>query len=331
MDTLDPSIPQDMRRAQGMLFLSNRMRSMGLVSQANQLASQASLAIQAAEDRALEIQKINADIRSTEQSISESEAREANIGRTAFQQNVIRKEQLLGQLDDPQSTLSQFDRESMLREIGHLEAKILKDETVVGRTEADVRDDPVAMRKMFNDLSDSQTLINQLTEAEVALDNLDSFEASIFGKGKARLIGFAEEWLGREPDESEQDFLDRFTKAKGGAAFVAAQIRHALTGAQMSAFEIVFLTPFLPEPDDSKSTMKSKLRAVRAYTELDRDTRMTMFQQGLTNQFLEGVSETPARSFDNPATTPPADVTQEAVDAGQSITDRALSIVTPQE
>jgi hypothetical protein len=54
----------------------------------------------------------------------------------------------------------------------------------------------------------------------------------------------------------------------------------------MSAFEIGFLAPFLPDPADPVSVQISKLRIVREYTQLDTDTRMQLFQQGLTETWL---------------------------------------------
>jgi hypothetical protein len=137
-------------------------------------------------------------------------------------------------------------------------------------------------RKLFNDIADLDVLLARLNEAESALDDLDSFDATRFAQWSTDAIAFAENWLGRTPSESEQQFVDRVVKARGGAAFIAAKIRHSLTGAQMSAFEIKFLTPFLPGPADSKAQMLAKLRTVREYTSLDRDTRVALFQTGDT-------------------------------------------------
>src|SRR5690606_20692906 len=54
---------------------------------------------------------------------------------------------------------------------------------------------------------------------------------------------------------------------------VSAQIRHALTGAAMSAQEAVLLTPFLPEVKDSKTTKLAKIEAIREFATLAPEIR----------------------------------------------------------
>lgn len=328
MDGLPAAIPSDMRQAQGMLFMSNRLRSLGLTVQANNMAAQASAAITAAEDRALKIKDLKASIRSKD---TASEIREAElpfVGATTFLQNVMKKEQIIAQLQDPSSQLEPGEREALMRSKGHLEAKILKDETITGRTAEDVRGDPVLQRKLFLDISDKEVLLANLAEADVALAGLDDFDASVWANYQKDALAFMENWLGRTPDESEREFMDRIIEKQGKPSIIAAKIRHSLTGAQMSAFEIQYLTPFLPSPTDSVQQMRSKMRVVRDYTQLDRDTRLEMFRQGLTIPMLNRNMQSGAGSFDAPLESGET-VTPAAIDAAgdytQSIMDAANS------
>lgn len=288
VNSLDPSIPLDMRMAQGKLMLSNRMRNMGLTTEANNLAQQASAEIVAAEQAQLERENLKARTRASSAQADLAEAELPFVGATAFMENVIQKEQIIAQLQDPNSQLTQEQRESLLRAKGHLEAKILKDETIIGRTKEDVQNDPVLMRKLFSEVADNEVLVANIDESVAMLQDLDNFERTFWAELGVDGLAFMDRWFGRKPTESEQEFIDRVQKKEGKAALVAAKVRHALTGAQMSAFEIVFLEPFLPSPSDSVAEQIAKLRIVREYTQLDTDTRMAMFQQGLTERWLAG-------------------------------------------
>lgn len=309
IDGLDPSIPIDMRMAQGKLMLSNRMRSMGLTTEANNLAQQATAEIAAAEQAALERENLKARTRASVASAEKTEAETPYVGTTAFMQNVMQKEQIIARLQDPNTQLTQEQRDSLLRAKGHLEAKIMKDETITGRTPDDVRNDPVLMRKLFADVADNEVLVNNIDAAVADLQDLDNFEKTFWANVGRDALGFMERWFGREPTESEAEFMQRVQTKEGKAALVAAKVRHALTGAQMSAFEIGFLAPFLPAPDDPVAKQVAKLRIVREYTQLDTETRMQLFQQGLTESWLQnagkGVGNNPVN--DKVATTVSAD------------------------
>ena len=291
MDSLDPSIPMDLRQAHGKLMLSNRMRSMGLTTEANNLAAQANAEIVAAEQAQLERDNLKARTRASNASAAKSEEELQYVGATSFMQNVIQKERIVAQLQDPNSQLTPEQRQSMMRAKGHLEAKILKDETLVGRTPDDVRADPVLMRKLFADVADNEVLVNNIDSAVSDLQNLDTFEKTFWADVGKDVLGFMERWFGRAPTESEQEFMSRVQTKEGQAALAAAKVRHALTGAQMSAFEIGFLAPFLPDPNDPVATQVNKLRIVREYTQLDTDTRMQLFQQGLTETWLQNAGK----------------------------------------
>ncbi len=293
IDSLPAEIPLDMRTAQGKLMLSNRMRSMGLTTEANNLATEANNEIIAAQQAALERDNLlsrteasRASADSSRASAAKTRAEMPYVGTTSFQQNVMAKEQIIAQLNDPNTQLTPEQRDSLLRAKGHLEAKIHKDSTIVGRTESDIKNDPVLMRKLFSDISDKQVLLNELHAAEEMLMDLDSFDSSVWAGLTKDFLGFAENYFGRKPSESEREFMDRIIDKEGRPTIIAAKIRHSLTGAQMSAFEIVYLQPFLPSPEDSVQEMVGKMRVIKEYTQLDVDTRMELFRNGLTEKFL---------------------------------------------
>jgi hypothetical protein len=287
MDGLPAHIPTDMRMAQAKLMMSNRMRSMGLTAEANNLSLQAYEEIEAAEQAALERENLKARTRASTASAAKTEAETPFVGATAFMQNVMQKEQIIARLNDPNTQLTPEQRDSLMRAKGHLEAKILKDETITGRTTEDVRNDPVLMRKLFAEVADSQVLINEINAAEEMLGELSAFDSTVFASLGKDFLGFSEKWFGRKPTESEREFMDRIIEKEGKAGIIAAKIRHALTGAQMSAFEIVYLQPFLPGPEDSVEQIRGKMRVIKDYTQIDVDTRMELFRNGLTERFLE--------------------------------------------
>lgn len=329
MDGLPPSIPSDMRQAQGMLFMSNRLRSLGLTTQANNMAAQASAAITAAEDRALKVADLKAQTQARIESTESEIAERPFIGTTEFQKNVMKKEQIIAELEDPSSQLTPEERASRMRAKGHLEAKILKDETLVGRTAEDVRGDPVLMRKLFFDISDKEVLLANLNEADAALADLDAFDATVWANWQKDAIAFGEKWFGRTPTETEREFMDRIIEKQGKPSIIAAKIRHSLTGAQMSAFEIQYLTPFLPSPGDSPQQMRAKMRVVKDYTQLDRDIRLQMFQQGLTVPMLERNLNQNIGSFSDPIPSAQT-VTPEAQDAAGDYTVDILNAARSQ-
>lgn len=324
---LDTDIPIGVRQAQGKLFLSNRMRNMGMVTQANALANQAQEDMKAEELRSAELDNLRARTRSSGASADVSEAELPFVGATPFLEDVLQLELTEGQLNDPQSQLTQFQRDQLMRRKGHLEARIYKNEQLPpGKTEHDVRNDPALMRKLFSELSDSQVLIANIDESIAQLGDLDSFDSTVWAGYAKDSLGAMERWFGRKPDEGEREFMDRIIEKEGKPTIIAAKIRHALTGAQMSAFEIVFLTPFLPSPDDSPTEMIGKMRVVRDYTQLDVDTRKQMFQMGMTSSMLENAVSTGASlSFQTPDPNPAPVASDEAEDAAVSLTQKVIS------
>jgi hypothetical protein len=79
--------------------------------------------------------------------------------------------------------------------------------------------------------------------------------------------------FGIDPSENLKEFETRVKNTNAGMSYVSAQIRHALTGAAMSAQEAVLLTPFLPEVKDSKTTKLAKIEAIREFATLAPEIR----------------------------------------------------------
>jgi len=206
------------------------------------------------------------------------------VGKTEFGRNIADKDRVQEALNDP--TLTPKQREQLQKNLGFLQAKLIKDSTIVGRTEGDMRSDPAAARATFKTLSDNQVLLNNIDLSLEELANLDPFEGTKIASFSKDFIGFMEGTFARKPSETEQAFVERVQEREGKPAIIAAKVRHALTGAQMSAFEIVYLEPFLPSPSDPISKQIAKLKIVRAYTQLDSDTRLAMFNEGLTGRYF---------------------------------------------
>jgi|15BtaG_2_1085339.scaffolds.fasta_scaffold19705_2 hypothetical protein len=284
VDSMPSAVPYDVRQGQGMLLMADRLRRLGLTQEANNLSVQGNAALAAAEKARLERENLKARTAASGAQAARTIAETQYVGMTPHMQNVTTREQLNARLAD--ETLTAEQRSTIERSMGHLDAKMLKDETITGRTEQDLRNDPVLMRKMFSDLGDNQVLLNNIDGAMTQFENLDTFEKTFWAEAQAGFFGFAEKYFGRETSESEREFMERIQTKKGKSALIAAKVRHALTGAQMSAFEIQYLEPFLPSPDDPVSVAVNKLHIVRDYTQMDTDTRMAMFQAGSTTSYF---------------------------------------------
>lgn len=287
IESLPPTIPADMRQGQGMLYMANRLRSMGLVTEANNLATQARTVITAAEKSAAEMENLEARTASTRASTAETLAGMEFIGTTAHGKNIIQRERYAAELRD-NDRLTPEQRKIYKRAMDHLDAKMLKDEQLTpGMTEFDVLNDPVSARKLFTQLSDNAVLSSEIdTSINQLEEGLSRFDKTVWADIAAKGIGFFERYLGREPNESETDFIERITNKKALPALIAAHTRHKLTGAQMSQFEIKYLEPFLPAPNDPVPLMISKLKALKQYTQLENTARIEMAQGGFTSTFF---------------------------------------------
>jgi hypothetical protein len=202
------------------------------------------------------------------------------VGKTGFVNEVAELERLKTLAETADTPI---ERAQAARMAGAMEARITKEThipEVVGRTEFDVTGDKPFVRKQMTEVFDARVLQEQLGLARDHLLGLSPFDASRVAQLGVKGLGFMESWFGRKPSETEGDFIDRVVKAQGGSAFVAAQVRHALTGAQMSQFEIQYLEPFLPAPGDNKTRQLAKLAALEVYTQLGADTRAALLSSG---------------------------------------------------
>ena len=291
MEDFITSLPEEMdpavKRAQGMLFLASRMRNLGLNSEATAIRLQGHKEMQAAILAQKELRNLEGRTRKTEVETQKLEEELPYVGMTNFNKMVTNKELIQASLEDPNSQMTPAQRASKMRAKGHLEAKILKEETIVGRTETDAAQN---LGPLFKQIGDQNVLLANLDNAEDMLGGLDRFEATGYADITADLIGFGENWLGITPSRDSKEFVQRVTAKTGLPTLIAAKIRHSLTGAQMSAFEIVFLEPFLPSPGDSREVMLSKINVVRQYTNIDRDQRLLMAQSGVTGEWLKSTA-----------------------------------------
>ncbi len=266
-------------QAVGKLMVAESLRKVGKKTEAAVMSQEAAVLLMTDDARLVEKRKLKAVADLAEKNVGLA-------GTTGFRQNQLQRELLLGQLALPDKTDEEKERLSV--QIGDLDSKILKDKTIVGRSQFDVGNDPVAMRKLFEAFTTDIVLLEGLSLAKLAMNDINAYEASFLGQAEARFRGFLEHKFAIEPSESSKDFMDRVIKSQGIPTLVAAKIRHSLTGAQMSEFEIKFLEPFLPAPNDSKQTVLAKIAAVEAYTQQTAEMRRNLIMSKTLGQFLKG-------------------------------------------
>ena len=299
IDSLTPEVGPERAQATAMLYMSRKLRATGMHKEANELSLQAGQIMKDADIQDLKIKELKVGIASDELGMIKTGQEIDRAGQTSFMDLVDKREVLMAQVAGSKSP---DERASYQRQLGAIEAKIAKDTAVTGRTEFDFPD-KVFVRQQATEILDSTLLNERLGMADEALNDLSAFEASAPARWGVAGLSFMESYFSREPSESEKDFINRVVKAQGGSAYVAAQVRHALTGAQMSQFEIEYLTPFLPGPGDNKSKMKAKIAALRSYTQLDIDTRTSMLanradlQEFFNTQINKAEPETPKPSI----------------------------------
>lgn len=266
-------------QAVGLLMMAKELRAAGDSAKAGQMSQEAAKLLQLDEERVLNLRKLKAEVRIEEKKVGIT-------GTTSFRQNQLQRELLIGKLSIPDNSDEEIERIQV--QIGELDSKIEKDSTIVGRTVQDIGNDPVAMRKLFDDFTTDLILLDGLDLAKLALNDLSNYEASFLGRADAKFRGFLQDKFQIQPSETSKQFIDRVVAGQGIATLVAAKIRHSLTGAQMSQFEIEFLEPFLPAPGDSKQRMLAKIAAVEAYTQQSAEIRLGMIQSKTLGQFFKG-------------------------------------------
>lgn len=262
-------------QADATLILASRLRQQGFHSEATAMTTQAMELRNAEEKRIAEMENLKARTFASNAAGQSSLAGAEQAGQTTFTKLVRAREIVQAQLDttDDPDTIRMLERM-----LGRYDAKIDKEVTITGTTEHDPSNLSTAGRnKQATEIIEGKVLSDALGHLENKLVKLDGdFAASYFGNMSARALGAAEQYLGRELTQSDQEFIDEVMSKQGGAALIAADIRHSLTGAAMSPAEAVFLEPFLPLPSDSRGVMLSKVRLLKEYTNLDVETRQTM-------------------------------------------------------
>lgn len=259
-------VPRERAQAIGMLSMAQRLRAMGMGTEATNLSLQASELLTQAEERLDKMASVKA---STAKTLAETE----QVGVSPFQEQLNNREALIAQKDvetDP------VKLESLERQIGALDAKILKDTALTGTTEFDLLrlgQDPAFARTQMGHVVDETILNQQLDLAKEFIEGTTTFDQSWLARAGAGTIGFMQSTFGVDPSENLKEFETRVKNTNAGMTYVSAQIRHALTGAAMSAQEAVLLTPFLPVVNDSKTTKLAKIEAIREFASLAPEIR----------------------------------------------------------
>ena len=275
-DYVEQGMDRKLAQSEGLLNYAVTLRRMGLPGKANEVSIRAVEMRTEREAELAEVEAGKAGLRATRASADLSEAKIGDVGQTQFTRLLSQREAVIARLENPDTKPEA--RPGLMRMRGALDAKVLRD-TAISLSDADLKLlDRTALRGQVEDLANNEVLLANLGMAEEALDNVTFFESSFLGKARRDLLGFLETTFGREPSESDSDFINRLQAREAIPTIIAAEIRHALTGAQMSEFEIVYLTPFLPAPGDSISQTRAKINAFRAYTKLDSDTRTAMIE-----------------------------------------------------
>ena len=292
VDSLAGVVGPELARASGMLMQARNLREMGFAQEATNMTLEAGKIRQAEEARLLGIEETKAKLAQTRQSTRESEVRVEDRYETDFTKLTENAEILQANIEtetDPAKI------PAMERELGLIKSQIYKRNLITGTTEFDPSNLSKAGRnKVATDVLASDVLLGQLGDLEsILLSNEGNLAATWWGRAAEKSLGFAEDFFDRTPSESEQEFMERVRDQQGSAAFIAADIRHALTGAAMSPAEAVFLEPFLPLPTDARSVMLNKVRVVQKYTRLDRDIRQALLddESGATAQrYMTGLA-----------------------------------------
>lgn len=286
----------DAEGAQAVAFLqtSRRLTELGFAKQGMAMRREGLGLLKASRDTALAREKLNAEIDNTKANAAKTKAEIPYVGLTDFNKNLVQREELQSELDVgiADGTLPDWKQQSLKRQIGWLDAKMLKDTTLYGKTQWDAQTDKSLFRDQFKDVQELEVLIEQVNATEELLRMQKGGEQTWWARQKAGFYGFADKWFDREPSESEQAFMSRVMDPLRRQTMLSAYIRHALTGAQMSHFEIGYLDPFLPNPDDSKAVTLQKLRTIKEYFSLEHDLRYQMFMNSSTYDWFKGAQAT---------------------------------------
>lgn len=275
-------------RIEGMFHMSRNLRAAGFNAEATALSLQAVELSTAEEQRVAALQNLKARTAASLATAAKSEAElRLEVGQPAFVQLVNQSESLRAQIEESDDV---NEIESLERQLGKVEANIAA-KNFRSRTEADLKREKLftgtGVNLQATELFESQLLDDRLGSLEQDLiEAKGTFAATAAGRVTANFLGFLEDKFGREPDESETDFINRVTQIDAGAAFVSAEIRHALTGAAMSAEEAVYLEPFLAGPMDSVTEKLAKIRVIRQFTQMDIASRTALLNDRLAGKIF---------------------------------------------
>jgi hypothetical protein len=269
MGLLDEYIATGMpvERAQALTSMATarRLRQLGFIQEATEMYSSGLASLKASRDTDLARRQIQATY---EKTVVDTE----NVGDTALvneQEERAKLEAILAVED-----LTDNDRRDISRRIGEVEASIAKRLTVTGRTPTDMLTDKTLMRQQMTDHIQDSLLLGRLDQTTALLDATDPSDVSRIAQLDAAFSGFLQGWFGFDLSLTQEENIQKIVNQRGSASLVAAKIRHSLTGAQMSSFEIQYLEPFLPAPGDALSVQKAKLNLIRRFIMSDINTRI---------------------------------------------------------
>jgi len=251
-----------------------KLRSMGYPDDATKLTMRADASLKAEDQADIGRRKLKADLRSSEATADLDELKVRDHGLHPVEQMTATAERLKARIDawtpaDPDSI--EVLNEKLEWNTGMRSALIFR-----SHSDADLkRLGQGASDRIQLDILDDTLLLERMTGLEnVVLNHKGKFAATTVGAFGAGFASFLEGTFGLDPGTYGADTLiSDVQEISSNAGFVSAAIRHALTGAAMSAQEAPLLEPFLAQPGDSPTQMLAKIRAVKKYTALDIKTR----------------------------------------------------------
>jgi hypothetical protein len=285
---LQPVIGGQRAQAASMTVMASQLRIQGFPTEATNMTLQAEDILKAEDARELGVKQAKATFDKTEEGIASSKANREHLGVQSIEDLASSEEILRAKIDDSDDP---NEIEGLHRQLSAVQGRISK-LNFISYSDADYERllSSGAESKMRLEQLDDVMLDERLGSIEDLLIESDGKLASTgLGRLGAGSAQFLENYLGVDPGTYGADTLIAdVSELKGSAAFVSAAIRHALTGAAMSAQEAPLLEPFLATPGESLSAQLAKVRVIRAYTQLDIETRQRfMDSPGVGRQWLK--------------------------------------------
>jgi len=285
----------DRARAVSGLQTARRLKQLGFTAEAQAMYKTSLDAFNTDTDTTLARDKMTVDIENTLSTIDQRG--DTTLIDVQEERSLLEAEFETGTAD---GSMSDVEGRDVQRKLGELDSWIDKHLTTTGRTEADLLSDPSFTRKQMGEHFEDNLLLARLDVATQMLGAVTSEDVALLARGEAAFVGFMQGTFGFDPTESQQQNIDNIVNQRGSVSLVAAKIRHALTGAQMSQFEIQYLEPFLPAPGDSLGRQQAKLRLIRRFIMSDINTRMNlMFDPNFSKAAMDIDRETEILSTDS--------------------------------